>query len=160
AGMADGRAAAAEQAAAVLSATRARLERLLQSTEAELAASEAHHRASLDQLADRAAELAFAIAEAVVGRELAIAVEPGRDAVARALAAADPGDTEVVVRLNPIDAQGLGTDDLAAGRPIIVVADDAVAPGDCLARVGATTIDARIGAALDRVRAVLVGGTT
>jgi flagellar biosynthesis/type III secretory pathway protein FliH len=40
---------------------------------------------------------------------------------------------------------------------VTVVADPAVARGDCLAETGWTRVDARIGSALERVRMVLDG---
>jgi flagellar assembly protein FliH len=160
AGLAEGRAAAAEQAAVERAATRTRVQRLLESTEAALVDGERRQQAALDALADRAAELAFAIAEAVVGRELTTAIDPGRDAVARALAVVEPGDDEIVVHLNPADVEALATDSLPGGRRVVVEADEAIAPGDCVARVGASTIDARMATALARVRAVLTGSTS
>jgi flagellar assembly protein FliH len=97
---------------------------------------------------------AFTLAEAVVGRELALAVNPGRDAVARALALS-PDGVELTLRLNPDDAAVLDADSLPAGRAVTVIADATLAAGDCVADAGWSHIDARIGTALDRVRAVL-----
>jgi flagellar assembly protein FliH len=158
AGLAEGRAQAAEEAAAALAATRARLDQLLGAAAAALSEVERQHQAALDAMADRAAEVAFAVAEAVVGRELALAEAPGRDAVARALAAAGAGAGELVVHLHPADAETLTGPTLAGGRPVAVVADGSVEPGGCVARSGTTTVDARIATALERVRAVLLGG--
>lgn len=158
AGLAEGRAAAETRSAALLAATSRRLDDLVAAVAAALAGAEQHHRASLEALADRATEVAFAVAEAVVGRELELAAAPGRDAVARALAAAPPGDTELVVHLHPSDAEAVAAAPVTGARPITIVPDETLAPGDCTARVGTTTVDARIGAALDRVRTVLAGG--
>jgi flagellar assembly protein FliH len=102
-------------------------------------------------------EAAFALAEAVLGRELELAADPGLDAVRRALALAPQG-RPVTVRVNPADARALGeAADWQGGRQVTVVADSSVAAGDCVADCDAAHIDARIGPALDRVREVLLG---
>jgi len=100
---------------------------------------------------------AFAIAETLVGRTLADEQLRSNAAVARALSLA-PVDEDVLVTLHPADLAALGaagTTRTDAGRAISFAADDTLAPGDALARSGATSIDARLGAALDRVREVL-----
>src|SRR3989442_1333917 len=53
-------------------------------------------------LEQAALRTAFALAEAILGRELAVATEPGREAIARVLTVA-PGGRPVTVRLNPYD---------------------------------------------------------
>jgi flagellar assembly protein FliH len=107
-----------------------------------------------------AVDAALALAEAILGRELAVATDPGRDAIVRALAVAPVGPDGVVVRLHPLDRDRLGDlHDLALGREVTVVADATVAPGGCAATVGATDIDASVAAALARVRLVLGGGS-
>lgn len=133
---------------------RARLARVLSS--ADLAVADAVTRVGevMETGARATVEASFAVAEAIVGRELATAADPGRDAVARALALA-PDGVEVSLHLHPSDAAALVDDDLLRGRAITVVADPTLRPGDCVGTAGWTTIDARIGAALDRVRAVL-----
>src|SRR4051812_9193788 len=102
-------------------------------------------------LEDDVATAAFAIAEAVLDRELAVAKSPGRDAVARAIALAPAGDA--VVRLHPDDATTVGK--LQTGREIRILADPAVERGGAIAEVGACTIDAQLGSALERVRKAL-----
>jgi flagellar assembly protein FliH len=103
-------------------------------------------------------ETALGIAETVIGRELAVATEPGRDALHRALALVPTGGA-VVVRLNPGDhaqlTDGSGTQLDVDGRAVTLVVDPMLAPGDALAESGATSIDARIGSALERIREVL-----
>jgi flagellar assembly protein FliH len=77
--------------------------------------------------------------------------------VARALSLA-PSDEDVRVTLHPADLAALGAEGTTrteGGRAITFAADDTLAPGDALARSGATSIDARLGAALERVREVL-----
>jgi flagellar assembly protein FliH len=103
------------------------------------------------------ATAAFALAEAIVGRELAVAENPGHEALARALALA-PAGRPVTVRLNGADHELLaaGGNRLDVdGRTVTLVADPALQPGDALAECDATRIDARIGTAIERVREVL-----
>jgi flagellar assembly protein FliH len=103
-------------------------------------------------------DTAIDIAEAILARELSTAVDPGRDALTRALGLAPTGGG-VTVRLNPADhallTETTGAQQDVDGRAVTLVADPALAPGDALAESGATSIDARIGTALERVREVL-----
>lgn len=111
--------------------------------------------AGIATLADETVSLALAIAESVIGRELATATDPGRDALVRALAMA-PDRGPAVARFHPDDAERLG--DVAAisgGRPIELIADAAVERGGCIVDVGPARIDGQLGAALERVRAEL-----
>jgi flagellar assembly protein FliH len=100
-------------------------------------------------------DLAFELTQLLIGRELELAQSPGRDAVVRALALA-PDSGSVTVRLNPADADLVGDlGDIAGGRPLTIVADPLVSPGDCIAEVDTTRIDATLASALDRVRQAL-----
>jgi flagellar assembly protein FliH len=100
---------------------------------------------------------AFALLEELFGRESVLAVDPGRDAIARALAL-DEGMLPAVARLAPGDAAVVGDlADLAPSRQLSVVADPTVEPGGALVEVGSTTIDSQLTRALQRVRAVVVG---
>lgn len=105
-------------------------------------------------------ELALQIAELVLGRELAVAEDPGRDALVRALAAA-PDRGEVVARLHPDDAAVVerrgSLTEVAGARAVTLVPDPAVGRGGCVLDVGGSRIDARMDAAIERVRAVLLG---
>ncbi|MET7420646.1 FliH/SctL family protein [Dactylosporangium sp. NPDC005555] len=104
---------------------------------------------------DQIVATAFALAEAVLGRELRTATEPGREALARALALV-PGTSPVTVRLNPADRLTIGQTELVMdGRTVSLVDDPGLGPGDALALCDATKVDARLGPALDRVREVL-----
>jgi flagellar assembly protein FliH len=152
AGLDAARAAQAE----LTTAYEARLRSLVQASEAAVADALSGVGAVADAAARVTAGAAFALAEAIVGRELALATEPGRDAVARALAIA-PDSVELQLRLNPDDAAAFDATSLPPGRVITVVADHSVASGDCLAESGWTRVDARIETALERVRAVLEG---
>lgn len=98
---------------------------------------------------------AFVLAEAVIGRELALAAEPGAEAMARALDLA-PKNRPVTVRLNPGDLATIGAGTAKIdGRTVTLVADGSLSAGDAIAECDATTIDARLGPALDRAREVL-----
>ncbi|MGN6577198.1 MAG: FliH/SctL family protein [Nocardioides sp.] len=92
-----------------------------------------------DALADAAVELALRIAEEVLQRELAVANEPGLDALRRALAQVRP-DHAVVVRMNPADRAQL---DPAAldGRPVTLVDDPSLAPGQGRAKTQHKLVD-------------------
>jgi flagellar assembly protein FliH len=109
-------------------------------------------------LEDTVTGLAFEIARMVIGRELVTATEPGRDAIARALAYA-PAGRPVAVRLHPTDYATVTSEQPALveieGRTVSLSADGALRPGDAVAESDATTIDARLGPALERVREVL-----
>jgi len=102
-------------------------------------------------------DVAVAIAEAVIGRELSTVDAPARDALVRALALA-PRGVNAVARCHPSDAATLDElPDAIADRTVTVVADPAVEPGGCIVEIGACRIDAQIGPALDRVREALQG---
>lgn len=123
-------------------------------------AADAARRAYEDRSAvlERAVpQFAFALLEELFGRESVLAVDPGRDAIARALAL-DEGMLPAIARLSPGDAAAIGDlTDLAPSRPLTVVADPTVEPGGALVEVGSTTIDSQLTDALRRVRAVVVG---
>jgi flagellar assembly protein FliH len=102
-------------------------------------------------------QFAFDLLEVLFGRESALAVDPGREAIARALAL-DDSALPVVARLSPGDAASIGdVVDLSPSRPLTVVADPTVEPGGALVEIGSTTIDSQLSDALERVRAVIAG---
>jgi flagellar assembly protein FliH len=103
-------------------------------------------------------DAAFALADSIIGRELATAAEPGRDAIARALAFAPPGRS-AVARLSPADAATLPGTAVVEGRDVVVVADPALEPGDAIVECDASTIESRIGAGLSRARQALANGS-
>jgi flagellar assembly protein FliH len=118
---------------------------------------------------------AFTLAEALVGHDVAASKSPGEDAMRRALALA-PVDRPVRVRLHPaayaMITTGVNKDHAARnrsgagrgsrideriveGRVVRLVPDPMLEPGDAIAECDATTIDARLGAAVERVRELL-----
>jgi flagellar assembly protein FliH len=95
------------------------------------------------------------LVEDLLGRELALAESPGLDAVRRALTLT-PTDTPVVVRVHPDDLAEVPAEALAAlPDTVTVVADAAVERAGAVAETGPQRIDAQLGAALERVQAVL-----
>jgi flagellar assembly protein FliH len=125
----------------------------------ELGAAVQEHRTkrerSFDELTEDVVEFALATVEALLGRELALAANPLRDAVQHALRLA-PDRTPAVVLLHPTDVDLIGpVDELAGARSIEVVGDATVQPGGCLVRAGECEIDAQIEASLARLREVL-----
>lgn len=111
--------------------------------------------AGLATMAEETVGLALAIAEAVLGREIDTAIDPGRDALVRALAMA-PDRGAAAARFHPEDLARLGDVTLlAGGRELDLIADQSVERGGCVLDVGPARIDAQLGAALERVRAEL-----
>jgi flagellar assembly protein FliH len=108
----------------------------------------------LAEAGDTVARIAFAVTEALLARELAVATDPGLDAVRRALAAT-PTSQPVLIHLNPADHAVVAGGDLPTetshGREVTLVADASVAPGDAVAVSGESTVDAGLLAALARV---------
>lgn len=114
-----------------------------------------------DRLADvcaaieaRVVDTALMLAEAVVGRELELATDPGTDAVRRALRVLPHDVHSIVLRLHPEDARHLDPTVLEEVTAT-VVADSRLSRGDAVAETDTMVVDASIGAALERVRGVL-----
>jgi flagellar assembly protein FliH len=168
AGWAEGRRVAAAEAEDRVMAEQAALAEQLAFAQASVeaavtalgaAAADLEQRsvAPLAEITDVVIAAAISLAEAIIGRELAVASEPGADALRRALDLA-PGHRPITVRMNPADLVALGPSGTSLeldGRTVTLLADGALAAGDAVADCGATHVDARIGAALDRAREVL-----
>ena len=105
------------------------------------------------ELAGRTVTLALQIAEAVLGREVATAADPGADGLRRALNAVPPM-VPVTVRLHPADRAQLDTA-VIEGRPVTFADDPALGRGDAVVETDTNVVDATLSAALDRVREVL-----
>ena len=150
----EAREAFAAEAAAIADATEEGARLVLGAVADAVARFEQRANPAVDDLQDQLVGAAFALAEFIIGRELTTAAEPGRDAVARALAFAPPG-RGAAVRLNPADAATLPGNATVAGRDIVVVADPAIAPGDAVVECEASTIESRLDAAMERARQAL-----
>ena len=128
---------------------RASAETLLASVRVAVDEVRARDALTLDAVALDLAQAAVQLAEAVLGRE----VTTGAEALARAMALV-PASASPVARLHPADLEGL-----EGPEGVTVVADPSVERGGCLVEVEDTTIDAQLGPALARARAVLLGDT-
>lgn len=153
-------AAAAAQAAAV---TGTKVDIALGALRAAADALEASVRPTLQGAEEVVLRTAVELAEALVGRELTFTAGggqgPGLDAVGRALASM-PGSAPVTVRLSPADMVALDLAKAAAlpsaaGRRLEFVKDFSVERGGAIAECDAIWIDAQLGAAMARIRAVL-----
>jgi flagellar assembly protein FliH len=153
-GYADGLARAAAEAAEVRRDAATRVEGALSALSIALATAEESDRRMREEIQAAAPKLAFSLVETLLGRELALAENPGRDAVVRVLAL-DGGMAPATVRLNPVDVAALEALDL--GRILNVVADPGVEPGGALVEVGRASLDGQLGPALERVRRILLG---
>ncbi len=97
------------------------------------------------------------LVEEVFARELQVARRPGIDALRRALALC-PTDGPVVVRLHPDDLERIPASALdQVPDHVRLVGDPAVEPAGAIADAGVSRVDAQLGPALERVRAVLRG---
>ena len=157
AGYADGQRDAEAAARDAERAGAARVDRAVSALCRSVDAARSAYEERSAQLEDAVPRFAFDLLEALFGREAALAVDPGREAVARALAL-DESTVPAVARLFPDDADTIGElDDLSPSRPLTVIADPTVEPGGALVEIGSTTIDTQLSRALERVRAVIIG---
>jgi flagellar assembly protein FliH len=152
--------AEAERAAqARLAEVQARWERRLVSATAALGAAVTQlEQATLpvaEDVRDSVITIVLTLVEDVLCRELALADSPVVDAVRRALTLC-PADAPTVVRLHPDDLAELPAEALAELPDTVrVVGDLSVERAGAVAETGPTRVDAQLGAALERVRAVL-----
>jgi flagellar assembly protein FliH len=156
-GYADGQARAAAEAERERGVVASRVDAAISSLESAVRDAQMLDAQRRAELQSTASELAFSLLEELLARELALSSNPGRDAITRALEL-DKGTEPATVRLNPHDLDALGEfSDLASGRQVNLVADSSVDPGGALVEIGRSTLDGRLGTALERVRDVLVG---
>lgn len=144
---------AAGQAAANAELDRRRT-RLAQATDGALDSLRLREEEVESRLLIEVAELALDVAAAILDREVATAVDPGAEAIARCLSLV-PESGELVARLHPADADTLGEVVGLLHRELRVVADPSIQQGDAIVTVDASTIDARRASALERVRELL-----
>ena len=166
AGFAEGSAAAGEVVAQAereardhLAEVQARWERrLVSATAAVGAAVRALEEATVpvaEEVRDSVLGAVTTLVEDLLGRELVLATDPGLDAVRRALTLC-PVDAPVVVRLHPDDLAEIPPGALTAlPETVSVIGDERVERAGAVAETGSQRIDAQIGAALERVQAVL-----
>lgn len=166
AGHAEGMSAAAEvvaeterAAAERLADVQARWERRMASATAALAAAAARFEEATvpaaDQIRETVIGTVLTLVEDLLGRELALADSPVLDAVRRALTLC-PTDSPVVVRVHPDDLGEIPADALAELPDTVrVVGDPCIERAGAVAETGPRRIDAQLGAALERVQAVL-----
>jgi flagellar assembly protein FliH len=154
--------AEAERAAASrLAEVQARWDRRLASGTAALAAAATQLEAAAVPAADDVREsvvtTVLTLVEDLLGRELALADSPALDAIRRALTLC-PTDAPVVLRLHPDDLATVPAGALAElPSSVTLVADARIERAGAVAETGPRRIDAQLGAALERVRAVLSG---
>jgi len=146
-------------AAERLADVQARWERRMASATAALAAAvtrfdEASVPAA-DDIRETVLGTVLTLVEDLLGRELALADSPVLDAVRRALALC-PSDAPAVVRVHPDDLGEIPAEYLAQlPDSVRVVGDGSVERAGAVADTGPRRIDAQLGAALERVQAVL-----
>jgi flagellar assembly protein FliH len=107
-----------------------------------------------EQLAGQIVDLALEVAEAVIGREVTVASDPGADALARCLDVL-PNTGAVVVRLHPDDLAAFDGLPGLGSRELMVAADPSLERGDAVVSADQVTIDARLSTSLERVAEAL-----
>ncbi len=121
-------------------------------------AARSHRAEAVSRAEHEAVELAFELAEALLGRELSLNPSLSIEAVTRAVALVPKGE-DLVVRLHPDDV--ITPDELqavVADASVKVVIDPEVEPGGCVVEAGPCRIDAQVGPALERARALIHTG--
>jgi flagellar assembly protein FliH len=107
------------------------------------------------ELRDTIIGIVATLVEDLLGRELALADSPALDAVRRALTLC-PADAPAVVRVHPDDLAEIPAEALAELPDTVrVVGDPTVERAGAIAESGTRRVDAQLGAALERVQAVL-----
>ncbi|WP_231839547.1 FliH/SctL family protein [Blastococcus saxobsidens] len=142
-----------------LAEVQARWERRLVSATAALGAAarqlEETARPVADDIRESIVGTVVTLVEDILGRELALADDPAMDAVRRALTFC-PADAPAVVRLHPDDLAEVPAEALAElPGTVRVIGDPSVERAGAIAESGPRRIDAQLGTALQRVRAVL-----
>jgi flagellar assembly protein FliH len=169
-GWAQGRRAAAVEAAAVADRARAlehahdqrRAAALAQAVNAlgrAMTGLETQLMPTMHELQEAVLAHAFELAEAIIGRAVDNPDGRAADALRRAMNAV-PDEGEIVVNLHPDDYRQLvGTatdaDYNYEGRPVYLRPDPTLRPGDAVAETGSTTVDASLTRAVQRAREAL-----
>jgi flagellar assembly protein FliH len=142
---------AAAQTAAIAAADAARAARLA----AVLAALDARAEQTADDARTALLAAAIELAEALLGRELADDELSARAIAARVIAA-DAERSVTRVRVHPAEASDVAV--MLTGHAAAVVPDAGLARGDAIAELPAGHLDARISAAVERVRRAFAEG--
>jgi flagellar assembly protein FliH len=156
AGYADGQRDAEAAAGTAERDSAARVESAVSALRRSVDAAQSAYEERSAQLEGAVPRFAFELLETLFARESAIAVDPGREAIIRALAL-DESTLPAIARLSPEDADTIGELADLSPRPLTVIADPTVEPGGALVEIGSTTIDTQLSHALQRVRAVMIG---
>ncbi|MBK4348684.1 FliH/SctL family protein [Lacisediminihabitans changchengi] len=131
----------------------ARLDRAIDILGAASAALAARAMPLVSEAQDVLAQNALALAEALLGIELATGDTSARAALTRALSTAD-APLVTTIRLSPIDLSVLD-DEIIAAAGVPLIADPSLARGDAIAELPIGYLDARITAATARARAAI-----
>lgn len=161
-GWAEGRRAAEDQAraeAAAFVASRELADRLRQDEHDQAVAALRQAAAQLHLAAtqicaaveSQATDLALRLLAELLGRELAVAADPGADAVRRALQLL-PDEPVITVRLHPADLAGAAGQVCPQGARIIPDAN--LTRGDAVVETDRGVLDARLSTAVERVAEV------
>jgi flagellar assembly protein FliH len=154
------RAARTELEAANASATEADRRRVRSALAAAAAAVARTRVEAVGTLTNDAVSLAVELAQLFLQRELTLSDSVDVEAVARALSLAPAGE-DLVVRLHPDHAVELAEiEALAPGVTVKMIEDLAIERGGCVLEVGPCRIDAQVGPAMERARAVLAATAT
>lgn len=120
-----------------------------------VAALDARTAPAFNEMTASLSEAAFTLVSDMLGRELALAADPTRDAVERALRLV-PADAPAVVRLNPDDLAALDAEWVASLRATVtLLPDPSVERSGAVAESGARRVDAQLSTALARVQEAL-----
>jgi flagellar assembly protein FliH len=152
-------AATADAAGGQEAARAAQLARFSDALIAAAAAAAAVRAEMVRDLEAEAVHLAFELAEAIVRRELTLSHCVSVEALRRAIGLVPHGE-DVLVRVHPGDV--VDPQELVAMLPeavVKVVSDPAVEQGGCVVEAGPCRIDAQIGPAIERARALLAATT-
>lgn len=163
-GHAEGFRAGVAEAAATAAEAEARRDEADARAAADLASALSALATATDALIARVRELSAAaeekvcaqsieLAETIIAESLADRESAAVAALGRAMAA-QRADAVGEIRLSPADLRTLALRGAVPER-VTVVADESLAPGDAVALVGDSLIDARISAALERARQAL-----
>lgn len=154
-GREEGYRAATEELGAAQAAGRAAQLRRVADALVTAAADIRERRSQVVEMgAAEAAELAYALAEAFLQRELSIG-RPAVEAVTRALQLV-PDEHDLIVRIHPGEAVSQSElQEMVPDAGVKVVEDPRIEPGGCVVTAGPCRIDTQIGSALERARQVL-----